>query len=150
MLFFGVTDGLIGLCDLLARFGVRPDSILGMYLRHCIVSFEEMFYEHLSRLAAEVSHYVKQFENQRASAISGSPLPNRSTMSCRKEGPVLDKFLNHQVAQVGKGVCEDVDLAQHLQDLKGLEPDHPKLLLWQHGIAVKRRDYLAAMDSLLR
>lgn len=124
--------------------------MLGMYIRHCIVSFEEMYYEHLSRLAAEVSHYVKELENQQMAEDTGCPSQSLPPLGCRKEGPILDKFLNHQVAQVGKGLGTDMGLAQQLEDLKGLEPDHPKLLLWQHEIAVKHRDYLAAMDSLLR
>lgn len=132
-----------------SRFGVRPDSIFGMYIRHCVVTFEEMFYEHLSRLAAEVAHYVREYEQQKTNLIFEAAAPS-STWGCRKEGPVLEKFLNNQVSKVDRGVELESDAVHKMEELQGLEAEQPKLLLWQHELAVKRRDYLAAMETLLR
>ncbi|GMH35898.1 hypothetical protein BSKO_03766 [Bryopsis sp. KO-2023] len=128
-----------------SRVGVRPDSIFGMYIRHCNVTFEEMHYEHLSWLAAEVNQYVAELNHQGSST---APLPGLG--GCRKEAPALDKFLNNQVSKVDRGVECDSDVLQKMDTLKPLEAEHPRQLLWRHEVAIKERDYLAAMDSLFR
>lgn len=114
-----------------------------------MVTFEEMYYEHLSRLAAEVAHYVQEYEQQTTNLMCEVAAPSL-TWGCRKEGPVLEKFLNNQVSKVDRGIESESDVVHKMNELQGLEAEQPKLLLWQHEVAVKRRDYLAAMDTLLR
>lgn len=115
------------------RGHIHSDSPIGVFVGEMLLTFENMMFEGLSRLYDELLLYRQE------SSFKGFLSPIESIN-------FLDSELKNIEHMIGKVTCDDIN--RHIEKIKTIIPDIPKVHLLSYKNYLLNGDFASAVDKL--